>query len=394
MKTTKQTDYRVLHFVRKKSQLKSSFIINQIINHINFIPSIAYKFEKYKEGHERIEWSFDKEIEELNLSLSENKWDKILFKFLKKITRKQATIIKEYIEKRKINILHFHYGTDAGMFLLMLKRVNLLKVVSFYGYDCSDFPNLYFGLAKYYLQKRTFKYADKVFAMSKDMQDDLIKLGCPKDKIIVHYFGSDIQKFYSIHNYNKKRVVSFLNLSRFIAKKGHDFLLKAFSLAYKKNQNIHLTIVGDGITRDLIYAIIDKFGMQKYVTVKSSYSYASEEHLRYLSNADIFIHPSLIDKNGEKEGIPGAVIEAMASGLPVISTYHAGIPEIIKNYETGLLVEEWDVDKLTEYILELSSKADMRKQIGEAGQKSVMSTLKLEDKEKELEEIYTNLIEK
>ena len=75
--------------------------------------------------------------------------------------------------------------------------------------------------------------------------------------------------------------------------------------------------------------------MGKYVTWHGPTVYASEEHKKYLQNADVFVHPSVTDVNGDKEGIPGAIVEAMAAGLPVISTYHAGIPNIIKNNKTG-----------------------------------------------------------
>ena len=134
--------------------------------------------------------------------------------------------------------------------------------------------------------------------------------------------------------------------------------------------------------------------MENFVKMNGKIIYGSDIHLKALFNADVFIHPSVTAENGDKEGIPGAIVEAMASGLPVISTYHAGIPYIIENQQTGVLVNEWDVDALAEGILELAENSSKRKMIGLAGQEYAMNNLDLFEKEKELEEIYMSLIEK
>ena len=106
----------------------------------------------------------------------------------------------------------------------------------------------------------------------------------------------------------------------------------------------------------------------------------------------MFIHPSVTDRKGYKEGIPGAIVEAMAAGLPVISTYHAGIPYIIKNHETGLLIREWDYEDLVKSILELTENLQLRKTLGQNGQDYALKYLNLSIKESELEKIYDNLI--
>ncbi|HEB83453.1 MAG TPA: glycosyltransferase, partial [Bacteroidetes bacterium] len=103
--------------------------------------------------------------------------------------------------------------------------------------------------------------------------------------------------------------------------------------------------------------------------------------------------PSVISPKKEKEGIPGTIIEAMASGLPVISTTHAGIPYVIESGRTGLLVDEWDVDALAGAILKLVHSRDLRETIGRAGQEYALNHLDLVHKEAELEAIYDSLLE-
>ena len=118
---------------------------------------------------------------------------------------------------------------------------------------------------------------------------------------------------------------------------------------------------------------------------------ASEEHKQYLCDADVFIHPSVTASNGAKEGIPGSIVEAMASGLPVISTFHAGIPYVIKNEDTGILVDEWDIEALSKSILKMAD-ANLRKDLGLRAQEYAAKNLDVEEKGKDLENIYRSLI--
>ena len=113
--------------------------------------------------------------------------------------------------------------------------------------------------------------------------------------------------------------------------------------------------------------------------------------LTILNEADICVHPSVTHKT-TKEGIPGSVIEAMANGLPIISTYHAGISYAIETEKTGILVKEWDINELAHSILRLIESVELREKIGSAAQIHAINDLNLLKKESELEEIYINLI--
>lgn len=381
---------RVTHFIRKSTHLHASFIQNQISNHINFIPSIVYKnISKINDGG--FAEFRNSEISILNLNKTATVSSKLKYKFRKLITVNDIRKIDEFTDNS--DIFHFHYGTDAGIYLPLLKNIHKPKVVSFYGYDCSGFPKRFFGLGRRYLNKRTFKYADYIFAMSPDMKKDLINVGCPREKIIVHYYGSDTKQFYEDHPYNRNsKEVSFLIVSGLVPQKGHLFILKSFKEAFKENKNIKLKIVGSGELEPEIAGYIKENSMGSYVSLEGKTVYASNQHKMYFNNSDVFIHPSVTDVNGDKEGIPGAIVEAMAAGLPVISTYHAGIPYIIKDGVTGLLVEEWDVDNLVKSILDLTENLDKRKKIGLAGQKYAFKNLELLEKEKELENLYRKII--
>ncbi len=384
----------VAFFVRKKSQLKASFIKNQIEYLDNFRPVLVYK--QVRNVNNPIDGGFANFAEEhypvLSLAASGRLIDSFFYFFRKQISHKNTKTLEDFLKKNDVKILHFHFGSDAGIFLPNLKHIRIPKIVSFYGYDASGFANYYGGYGKYFLKNRVFKTADMFLAMTKNMKNDLIGMGCNSDKIIVHYYGSDTLEFFNEHDYSPKEFVNLLILCSLVPQKGHRFLLQAFQKAVTENPKMLLKIVGDGPTKDTIKKFVDKNQLSNYVEFFPKISYASAEHKKFFAEADVFIHPSVTDTNGDKEGIPGAIVEAMAAGLPVISTYHAGIPNIIEHRKTGLLVDEWNVDQLKNAIIELSRSHLLRKSIGLAGQDFALRELDVAEKEKELEEIYAGIL--
>ena len=382
----------VAHFIRKSTQLRASFIQNQILSHIEYDPVVISKYESKKTdgGFARFKSS---EYQMLSLWNEKDVQSKLLYDGFKLITYRDVKKIEDFISERNVDLLHFHYGTDAGVYYPFLKNTQIPSVVSFYGYDCSGFPRRFMGYGKRYLNRRVFPYVDKVLAMSPDMKKDLIAAGCPEHKIIVHYYGTDVKRFHIGQEYDHSRSpVRFLLIAGLEPQKGPMFLLEAFRQAYHLNPSIRLDIVGDGRLRKEILEFIQVNDMGGYVNYHGPTVYASQEHMDFFRNADVFIHPSVTDTNGDKEGIPGAIVEAMAAGLPVISTYHAGIPYIIDHGQTGILVDEWNYKQLQDAILLLADDGRLREEIGKAGQSHALNNLDLHKKERALEQIYYDLL--
>jgi colanic acid/amylovoran biosynthesis glycosyltransferase len=384
----------VLHFVRKNTQLKASFINNQISHHINFKPAIIIREHRsgpYDGGFANFNMS---EYPTLDLSCGESTFEKIRYKTLKTISERQINQILAFIKKHNINICHFHYGSDCGVYEPLLKRLPVPSVVSFYGYDCSSFPKRFFGYGKFYLKNRVFKHISKVLAMSPDMKNDLIASGCPTDKIKVHYYGTDVDLFYN----PKKQLVehdhiTILNLCSLVPQKGQLFLLAAVAdLVSKGIKNFTLRIVGTGNLETELKVFVKNHGLSEYVKFIGAIKYGGSEMIKEYHDADIFIHPSVVATNGDKEGIPGTIVEAMSAGIPVIATYHAGIPYIIEHNVTGWLVKENDVESLSEALVALIKKPLLRESLGLAGQRSAIENLNLLKKEAELENIYASII--
>jgi len=377
----------VAHFIRKESQLKASFIQNQILHHINYRPIIIYRYKSKKNDGGFAEFRLN---DIPTLDLSEGKSFDINFRYLKKISAQDRDKVISFLKKNNVSVLHFHYGSDACVYTDVIKNSGIPSVVSFYGYDASSFNKFIFGYGGYLLSNKLFPFVDTVFAMSADMKEDLMKSGCPEEKIKIHYYGTDVSLFKNLtHDYIIKEKITLLILASLVPQKGHLFLLKALAqLVNNGCNNIILRIVGAGELESQIKKFVNKNSLQSYVKFIGACKYGSNEMLNEFQNADIFVHPSVIAKNGDKEGIPGTIVEAMSAGLPIISTYHAGIPFIIKNNETGLLVKEWDINSLAVKIKLLVDNFLLRRNISLTAKKYATENLDLLKKEIELENIY------
>ena len=139
--------------------------------------------------------------------------------------------------------------------------------------------------------------------------------------------------------------------------------------------------------KEKILQTISELNLQ-HVELKDPVKFSSPEHLQYLRQADVFVHPSITPDDGDKEGIPGALVEAMASGLPVVSTYHAGVPHVVQHQKTGLLTREWDIEQLAKLMTELAEHPRLRMNLGKNAQKFAVQELDIQKKEKDLEKIY------
>ncbi|MGK7393548.1 MAG: glycosyltransferase family 4 protein [Candidatus Cyclobacteriaceae bacterium M3_2C_046] len=379
---------KVVHFARKLLPPTASFIYNQVSQHQNYKPYFVYC--------ESVESAFLPQMEESvpTFKSTNGLAGKMVYKYLRKLTAKEEAETIDYVRRKQADVLHFHYGVDALVYHGVIRQLKLPVVVSFYGYDCTSFPKRLFRYGHYMLKKYIFfnPHITYVTAMSPDMALDLQNLGCPPEKIITHYHGINTKPFIQKREYPNKETINFLIISGLSEKKGHLFLLKALQVAQETtDKKLRLTIVGQGSMEDKIKSSISELGLNN-VELKEAVKFGSVDHLNYLKAADVFVHPSITPENGDKEGIPGALVEAMAAGLPVIATYHAGIPYIINHQKTGLLAREWDIEQLAQLIKEVAEHSYLRAKIGREAQKYALDALDINQKEKDLEEIYDKAI--
>lgn len=249
---------------------------------------------------------------------------------------------KKYVQKNDVSLIHAHHG-QLGLLLLPFKEeTNLPLVTSFRGRDAT-LANQPIG----YLDgmKKLFEQGERFLPVCQYLAHQINLWGCPADKIRVLYGGVDLDLF-PYKPQVSQGSQNILSIGRLVEKKGHHILMQAFKKIKAKFPKATLTIIGGGELEGYIQSLAAQLNLGTSFRLLNRVPKSQIPEL--MGQADIFCAPSLTASNGDVEGIPNTIKEAMASGIPVVSTNHAGIPEIITHNQDGILVRENDVDHLAQ----------------------------------------------
>lgn len=302
------------------------------------------------------------------------------------LTRGDIAFIKA-AKETNTKLIHAHFGPTGVFFNSLRKKLGIPLIVSTYGYDVSSYPKTN---PKYLKELQNLFYdVSAILAMSHDMRSDLISLGCPTNKIIVHHLGVNTDDFKPSPKVDKPKL-RILTVCNYVEKKGLPDLVKAFSLTIKRFPNVELRIIGrpdqeNAITRE-VDNLIEKFGLSQYIQQIGKIPF-SDLPLEF-SQSDLYALPSVTTTSGEKEGIPTVLLEAQSTGLPVVSNWHAGIPEAVIDGKTGLLSKEHDVNGLASNITKILESTDLRIKLGKQGRDYIKNEFDVRIQSKKLEEIY------
>ena len=291
-------------------------------------------------------------------------------------------------QNRKFDIIHAHFGPN-GIIATFLKeiRVSTKVITTFHGYDMSSFISER-GSGVY---RRFFHNCDLCLPISVFWKAKLIELGCDERKIAVHRMGVDTGRFRCIERkLYPSEPVRILSVGRLIEKKGHWYALKAFSRVAAKHKNVSYIIAGDGPLRSSLQSLVDELKLHDHVNFPGEVD--QNEVLQLYERAHILIQPSITAKTGEQEGIPVVLMEAQASGLPVIATYHSGIPEVVIDNKNGFLVPEEDEAALAEKLEYLVTHPEARSAMGRAGREMIENRHDIRKLNEQLVQIYERLV--
>ena len=200
---------------------------------------------------------------------------------------------------------------------------------------------------------RLFQAGDLFLPISNNWRLKLQRLGCPAGKIRTHHMGVDTKRYrFTTRHRTDYGPLRVLSVGRLVEKKGLADALNAVALAVDKGLDIKFTIVGDGPLHSALTHLRDALGLSSRVSFAGWRN--QEEIVQVMQQADILLAPSITTSTGDQEGIPVTIMEAMASGMIVLSTWHSGIPELVEDDATGLLVDEGDVTALSQALVRLS----------------------------------------
>jgi colanic acid/amylovoran biosynthesis glycosyltransferase len=259
-------------------------------------------------------------------------------------------------------------------------------VTSFRGFDITKFLATRPG---YY--EELFRCGDLFLPVSKSLRDKLLANGCPAERIRILHSGIDCSRFsFSVRHKEREEVTRLLGIGRFVEKKGWGYAIEAVARLIQSGRNAHFTIVGDGALRSDVEKKIADCGIQDSVTLLGWCEH--REITGLLEESHILLAPSVTARDGDLEGIPNVLKEAMAMGIPVISTWHSGIPELVEDGITGYLVPERDVEALTDRLIDVCDNPESWAEMGRKAREKIDAEFDTESINDTLEEIYIRLI--
>ncbi|MEL6231803.1 MAG: glycosyltransferase [Cyanobacteria bacterium J06627_3] len=287
------------------------------------------------------------------------------------------------------DIIHAQFG-GWGTFALRLRDLDLLKgslITHFRGRDISVHlrqkgPHIYNDL----LQRGEFFLTNCDFFCQR-----ILGLGCSENKILIHGSAIDCDKFrFTPRTMPADGAIRVATVGRLSEKKGIEYCIRAAASLIHKYPNIELKIIGEGPLRGHFEQLIQELNATNFIKLLGWKTQA--EIIEILDNCHLFLAPSVTAQDGDQDAPVNTLKEAMAMGLPVISTWHGGIPELVENGVSGYLVPERDADAIADKLSTLINNADRWGAMGKAGRQKVKTLYDLNTLNDELVTIYQSIL--
>ena len=293
------------------------------------------------------------------------------------------------LDAQPYDIIHCQFGT-IGPAALMFRQAGLLQgklVTIFRGIDISR-----------HIQEQGEDVYDELFAQGdfflancEFFRRRAIKLGCNPQKIVVHGSGLDCQKFaFQPRQFPVDGPVRIATIGRLVEKKGIEYAIRAVDRIARAYRNLEFCIIGDGPLKGSLQNLIDKLDMNAIVKLLGWKQ--QQEIIELLNTCHLFVAPSVTAADGNQDAPVNTLKEAMAMGLPVVSTYHGGIPELVEDGVSGFLVPERDADAIATKLIHLIEHPELWHDFGKAGRAQVEAKYDMNKLNDELIEIYQQLL--
>jgi glycosyltransferase involved in cell wall biosynthesis len=303
-------------------------------------------------------------------------------------------LLESWIIDRKPSIIHAHFGNEAQWSVPIAKRLGLPLVATFHGMDAACLEHIHRGgstsevhpaIRRFYPKRLALaKAASRIIAVSNFIKGLLISVGFPEEKIETSHIGIDIPLWAEAHSDPAIQHPYMLFIGRLVEKKGILDLLAAWKIA---KPGCDLRIVGGGPLAANIQASIEGAS-----DIHMHGPTPPEQVRSLMKGAMACIVPSRRAPNGDCEGLPTVIYEALAASTPIIASKHAGIPEAIDDGIEGLLFPEGDVSELAKSIAVLSRNTELAHRLGRAGLERASKNFNIHDRIRQVENIYHQCI--
>jgi colanic acid/amylovoran biosynthesis glycosyltransferase len=300
------------------------------------------------------------------------------------ISQVELESLLRILRKTDAQLLHIYFGHIAVHLLPLIRKWEKPTVVSFHGAD------VLVDLHKPGYRRPTQEMlagVKRVFVRAESLRRAIVDLGCDPEKIDIVRTGIPLDEFpFRAHEVPENGEWRFLQAGRLIEKKGLPTTLLAFAKFGARHPRARISIAGEGPMLDELQELARELKIEQRVKFTGLISQEKLRELFYRSH--IFLHPSETGRDGNQEGVPNSMLEAMASGLPVFATRHGGIPEVIDDGISGVLVPERDHEALGYALLEAVEDRHLLTRMAQAGAEAVAERFDRRTQVRRLEDLY------
>lgn len=275
--------------------------------------------------------------------------------------------------------IHASFGKSGAYALPIARKFGLPLAVTYYGGDATKTTNTKDSFIRVYNRRRAalWREADLILPCSGFIRDELAARGAPQNKMVVHHNTADPDRF---SPGEKEKIILFAG--RWTEKKGISTLIKALAALGERLRGWRVRLLGDGELKDELLPLLDAAN----VDVEIPGWIPADDMPAHFAEAMIACVPSQRAASGDAEGLPLVCVEAMLSECALAATYHAGIPECVKDGETGYLVDEGDHDALAERLGRMIEDEEATRAMGRAGRAFALERFNLQKQSRRLED--------
>lgn len=288
------------------------------------------------------------------------------------------------IQKQNTKHIHAHFGAGgAHMAMIISELIGIPFSFTTHAFD------IFSNDVDYTLLREKLEKARWVRCTYQYNKDFFLKLynNIPQNKYHIIHLAVNTKRYEHVIKRTHENF-NILSVSNLVEKKGIEFLVKACRILKGRGHKFIYTLIGDGPERERLDDMVNTFGLEDTIIMKGNLP--NNDLVKHFEITDVFALPCIVAHNGDMDGIPTALMEAMAAGVPTISTRVSGIPELIQDMETGLLVNEKNEFELAEAIEKIMHNPSLAERLAKQGREKVRRDFNIEYTAKDITLLFQN----